>query len=79
MRGLTLIPIEKINVNKKNTQEGGGLGFSKLFQHSKIKHNISKYNEIELENSNSDFIVVRHFLAYFHSPQAPNRVRIPLT
>ena len=53
--------------------------FQKLFQYNQFKHNISKYNEIKLKNSNSDFIVVRHFLAYVHSPQAPNRVRVPLT
>ena len=35
--------------------------------------------EIELENSNSGFIMVRHFLAYVHSPQSPNQVRVPLT
>ena len=33
---------------------------------------------MELEKSNSDFIVVRHFLAYVHSPQSPNRVRVQL-
>ena len=53
--------------------------FQKLFQHNKFKYNIIKNKEIELENSNSYFIVVRHFLAYIHSPQAPNRVRVPLT
>ena len=55
------------------------MGFKKLFQHNKFKHNIIKNKEIELENSNSDFIVVRHFLTYVHSPQALNRVRVPLT
>ena len=50
--------------------------FQKVFQHNKFKHNRSKYKKIKLENSNSDFIVVRHFLAYVHSPQAPNRVRV---
>ena len=53
--------------------------FQKLFQHNKFKHNRSKYKEIKLENSNSDFIVVWHFLAYIHSPQSPNRARVPLT
>ena len=53
--------------------------FQKLFQHNKFKHNIIKNKEIELENLNSDFIVVQHFLAYVHSPQSPNRVRVPLT
>ena len=52
--------------------------FQKLFQHNKFKHNIIKNKEIELENSNLDFIVVRHFLTYVHSLQAPNRVRVLL-
>ena len=43
-----------------------------LFKHNKFKHKRSKYKEIELEKSNSNFIVVRHFLAYIHSPQALN-------
>ena len=37
----------------------------KKIKHSKFKHKRSKYREIELEKSNS--------------PQASNRVRIPLT
>ena len=41
---------------------------------STIEANIKR---IELENSNSDFIVIRHFLAYVHSSQSPNRVRVP--
>ena len=53
--------------------------FQKVFQHYKFKHNRSKNNEIELENSNLDFIVVWHFLTYVHFPQVPNRVRVPLT
>ena len=55
--------------------------FKKLFQHNKFKHNIikNKNKEIELENSNSDFIVVRHFPVYVHSPQGLNWVRVPLT
>ena len=53
--------------------------FQKLFQHNKFKHNIIKNKEIELENSNSDFIVVRHFFTYVHSPQSSNRVRVSLT
>ena len=64
---------------RKNTQEMVNWVFEKLFQHNKFKHNRSKYKGIELENSNSDFIVVRHFLAYVHSPQSPNRVRVPLS
>ena len=39
----------------------------------------AKYNEIKLDNSNSDFIVIQHFLTYIHFPQAPNRMRILLT
>ena len=46
--------------------------FQIKIQCNKFKHNRNKYKEIELEKSNSDFIVVRHFLAYVHSPQAPN-------
>ena len=57
---------------KKTPKKGGELGFSKLFQHNKFKHDRNKYKEIELENSNSDFIVVRHFIAYIHSPQPLN-------
>ena len=53
--------------------------FKNIFKHNKFKHNINKNKEIELKNSNSGFIVVRHFLAYIHSPQSPNRVRVPLT
>ena len=51
--------------------------FKKLFQYNNFKHNINKNKEIE--NSNSGFIVVRHFLAYVYSPPSPNRVRVPLT
>ena len=40
-----------------------------------MKH---RYKEIKLERANSDFIVVQHFLAYVHSPQAPNQVKVPL-
>ena len=66
-------------LNEKNTQEGGELGFSKTFSTQQIQAQYNKKNkEIELENSNSDFIVVRHFLAYVHYPQSPNRVRVPL-
>ena len=71
--------VRKWRLINKNTQEGVNWVFKIFFQYNKIKHNITKYNEIELENSNSDFIVVRHFLTYIHSPQTPNRVRVPLT
>ena len=65
---------------KKNTQKGGvNWVFLNLFKHNKFKHNINKNKEIELKNLNSDFIVVQHFLAYVHSPQSPNWVRVPLT
>ena len=51
---------------------GGELGFKKLFfKHNKFKHKNHKYKEIRLEKTNSSFIVVRHFLAYIHSSQAP--------
>ena len=53
--------------------------FQNLFQHNKFKHNRSKNKEVELKKGNSDFIVVRNFLAYIHSPQSPNGVRVPLT
>ena len=48
-----------------------------IFKHNKIKYKKHKYKEIRLEKSNPDFIVVQHFLAYIHSPQTPNRVRVP--
>ena len=57
---------------RKTLKRGVNWVIQKLFQHNKFKHNRSKYNEIELENSNSNFIVVQHFFAYVHSPQAPN-------
>ena len=63
----------------KTSKNGVNWVFKNIFEHNKFKHKRSKYKEIELEKSNSDFIVVRHFLTYVHSPQAPNRVRVPLT
>ena len=63
---------------RKTPKRGVNWVFQKLFQHNKFKYNVIKNKEIELENSNSDFIVVRHFLAYVHSPQSSNRVRVPL-
>ena len=56
------------------------MGFKKIvFKYSKFKHKRSKYKEIELEKSNSYFIMVRHFFTYVHSPQTPNWMRVPLT
>ena len=73
---------EKIKANlkwEKHPRRGVNWVLKNLFKHNKFKHNRSKYKEIELEKSNSNFILVWHFLAYVHSPQAPNRVRVPLT
>ena len=64
---------------RKTPKRGVNWVFQNLFQHNKFKHNRNKYKEIGLEKSNSDFIVVRHFFAYVHSLQTPNRVRISLT
>ena len=58
---------------------GGELGFLNSFQSQQVQTQYKQNKEIELENSNSGFIVVRHFLAYVHSPQSPNQVRVPLT
>ena len=55
------------------------MGFLKSFQSQQVQAQYKQNKEIELENSNSSFIVVQHFLAYVHSPQSPNRVRVPLT
>ena len=69
----------KANLNRENTQKGDELGFKKLFfKHNKFNQKKYKYKEIKFEKANSDFIVVPHFLAYVHSPQALNRVRVPL-
>ena len=66
----------KNDLNRGNTQEKeeeGELEFKKFFfKHNKFKHKKYKYKEIRLEKANSDFIVVQHFLAYIHSPQALN-------
>ena len=78
----TTIVCEKIKANFKREKHprGGWIGYLKiLFKHNKFKHKINKYKETMLEKSNSNFIVVQHFLGYVHSPQAPNWVRIPLT
>ena len=70
----------KTNLKRENTHERSELRFKKSsFKLNKFKHKKSKYKEIRLEKSNSDFVVVRHFLAYVHSPQTLNRVRVPLT
>ena len=58
---------------------GGELGFLNSFQTQQVQAQYKQNKKIELENSNSGFIVVRYFLAYAHSPQSPNRVRVPLT
>ena len=69
----TLIEEIKANLNKKkHPRREVNWVFKNLLEHNKFKHNRSKYKEIELEISNSNFIMVRHFLAYIHSPQAPN-------
>ena len=52
------------------------MGFLKSFQTQQVQAQYEQNKEIELENSNSGFIVVRHFLAYVHSPQSPNRVKV---
>ena len=69
-----------ILIKKTPKREGGGeLEFNKFFfKHNKFKHKKHKYKEIRLKKANSDFMVVQHFLTYIHSPQAPNRVRVPL-
>ena len=64
---------------RKTPKWGVNWVFKNLFEHNKFKHNNNDYKEIKLEKSNSDFIVVRHFLAYVNFPQAPNRLRVPLT
>ena len=51
---------------------GGELSFLKSFQSQQVQTQYKRNKEIELENSNSGFVVVRHFLAYVHSPQSPN-------
>ena len=62
---------------RKTPKRGVNWVFQKKFQHNKFKHIRSKNKEIELEKANSDFIVVQ--LAFVHSPQSPNQVRVPLT
>ena len=71
----------KNDLNRGNTQEKEGKGeleFKKFFfKNNKFKHKKYKYKEIRLDKANSDFIVVRHFLAYIHFSQISNRVRVP--
>ena len=64
---------------KKNTQKGGWIEFLKSFQSQQIQTKYKHDKEIEFREFKLRFIVVRHFLAYIHSPQSPNRVRVPLT
>ena len=52
----------------RKTPRGGELGFSKIFPTQQISTIEAKNKKIELEKTNSDFIVVRHFLTYVHSP-----------
>ena len=64
----------------RKTPKRGWIGFFKFFFNTTNSSTIeAKNKEIELEKANSDFIVVRHFLAYVHSSQSPNRVRVLLT
>ena len=64
---------------RKTPKRGSELSFLKSFQSQQVQAQYKQNKEIELENSNSGFIVVRYFLAYVHSPQYLNRVRVPLT
>ena len=73
---------QRLCLVKKNTQKGGGggwIGFLKYFQSQQIQTQCKQNKEIEFREFKLGFIVVRHFLAYVHSPQSPNRVRVPLT
>ena len=58
---------------------GGWIEFLKSFQSQQIQTQYKQNKEIEFRKIKLGFIVVRHFLAYVHSPQSPNRVRVPLT
>ena len=50
---------QRLCLNMKNTQKGGGgwIGFLKSFQSQQIQTQYKQNKEIELENSNSGFIV----------------------
>ena len=61
---------------KKNTQKGRWI---RCLKHFSITTNYKQSKDIEFREIKLEFIVVRHFLAYVHSPQPPNRVRVPLT
>ena len=70
---------QRLCLVKKNTQKGGWIGFLKSFQSQQIQTQYKQNKEIEFRKFKLGFIVVRHFLAYVHSPQPPNRVRVLLT
>ena len=55
------------------------MGFLKSFQSQQIQTQYKQSKEIEFKEFKLGFIVVRHFLVYVHSPQPPNRVKVPLT
>ena len=51
----------KVNFNRENTQEGGWIGFLKIFfKHQKFKQKKHKYKEIGLKEANLEFIMVQH-------------------
>ena len=72
---------QRLYLVKKNTPRGvgGWIGFFKSFQSQQIQIQYKQSKEIEFREFKLGFIVVRHFLAYVHSPQPPNRVKVPLT
>ena len=71
---------QRLCLVKKNTQKlGGWIWFLKSFQSQQIQTQYKQNKEIEFREFKLGFIVVRHFLAYVHSPQPPNRVRVSLT
>ena len=70
---------QRLCLVKKNTQNREWIGFLKSFQSQQIQTKYKQSKEIEFREFKLGFIVVRHFLAYVHFPQPPNRVRVPLT
>ena len=70
---------QRLYLVKKNTQKRGWIGFLKSFQSQQIQTQYKQSKDIEFREFKLGSIVVRHFLAYVHSPQPLNRVRIPLT